>query len=105
MKKSQQIRQLETALKDSFNSCETIVISPSWQNDLLARLRQLKPADGEMAMELSRFEHTVWKLSWIGFTASAAFAVLCAIYVYFQNSRINQESSRDIYTTSIVMID
>lgn len=104
MKNSPKIDQIETALKETFNSPVDVAMSNSWQDGLVEQLHDLVPVRVYTAEESSRFERNIWKISWISFAASAALAVICMIYVYMQNNQFEGDLHKDLYN-SIVMID
>ena len=104
MKNSPKIDQLETALKETFNSPVNAAAGSAWQAELVEQLHDLTPIRLYIAEESSRFERNIWKISWISFAASAALAVICMIYVYMQNNQFSEELHKDLYN-SIVMID
>jgi hypothetical protein len=104
MKNSPKIDQLETALKETFNSPVNVAVSSSWQTGLVEQLHELTPVRIYTVDESSRFERNIWKISWISFAASTALAIICMIYVYMQNNQFKEDLHKDLYN-SIVMID
>ena len=98
MKTSEKIERVERSFKDNFNAEPEITISSTWQSDLIERLHQAEP----FRTIQTKFERTIWRLSWITFTVSATAAIIFGIYLY--HTHIESEGENHIYA-SLAMLD
>jgi hypothetical protein len=99
MKKSQKTENLESVLRESFNTVPETVITAGWQKGLLERLQQLQPFQIQ-----AKFERNLWRFSWISFAVSTAAAIILALYIYTQAANTADAEDGNIYT-SLAMLD
>jgi hypothetical protein len=82
MRKSQKIKKLEAAFKNSFNASSAGSFSPNWQSELLDRLHHSRTFKLFNRQSENKFERDLWKVVWISFAVSTAIAIFVIFYTF-----------------------